>query len=283
MSSEPKTAPNPLSITAPYERGLALTEPFSWLRMGVRDTFTSPASSLLYGLAVLAISYGLIAALYEFGLSYILLPAVAGFMIVGPLIAVGTYEKSRLLERGQETVSAIDMIRVRPKSPGQLMFVGVIMLMVMLFWLRTAILLYALFYGLRPVVGVQETIEALFFTERGLTLLMVGTGIGAALASFAFSVCAFSVPLLMNERKDAITAMVVSLVMAWANKGVAFVWGALVLVLFLVCVATGLLGLIVLFPVLGHATWHAYRAMRSQAAIDESRAYEASLSAAEQV
>lgn len=252
----------PPSPTAAYERHLDLIAPISWLRSGWHDLRHSATSSLVYGLVVFALSYVVIWALGRFGFSYVLLPAIAGFMIVGPLLALGLYEKSRLLQAGVGRVSVRDMMCVKAKSSRHLVFVGVILLLLMLFWMRTAILLYALFFGLDPVGGLLETLEILVFTTKGRALLSVGTVVGAGLAALAFSVSAFSIPLLMNERKDAITAMVVSLVIAWANKGVVLLWGGCVLLLFLMCVATGFLGLILIFPLLGHATWHAYLAVR---------------------
>lgn len=262
------------TVEEQYGRDLPLSAPVQWLKAGVADTMTSPVSSLAYGLAVFSISVAFIAALYQFDISYVLLPSIAGFMVIGPMMAVGLYGKSRLIEAGARRVSISEMMMVRAQSPWQILFVGVFLLLVMLFWLRTAILLYALFYGLHPFVGLTETIDTLFFTPRGNTLLLVGTGIGAVLAAFSFSISAFSIPMLMHERKDTIIGMVISLVIAWTNKPVVLVWGAMVLGLFLLCVATGFIGLIVIFPILGHATWHAYRAMRRQEAVDEAQPIE---------
>lgn len=265
MAEQAGALPRPRNrVQEQYGRDLKIIAPFDWLRAGARDFFRSPLASLSYGLFVFAISIGFIVGLYEFGFSYVLLPSIAGFMVIGPMIAIGLYEKSRLLAEGASLVGVKQMLRVRAKSPVQLLFIGVFMLLVMLFWLRTAILLFALFYGLDPFVGLQETIDTLFFTSKGQTLLLVGSLIGAALAALAFSLTAFSIPMLMVEDKDTITAMVLSLVMAWCNKPVALVWGVMVVSLFLLCVVTGFLGLIVIFPILGHATWHAYRAIRGE-------------------
>ena len=259
-----------------YGRALSPLLAFDWLKLGTRDAFFSPISSLFYGIAVFLLSWSVVLGLYELGFSYVLLPAVAAFMIIGPMLAIGLYEKSRLLASVRSpspsspnaTVRMRDFVFVKAKSPGQLFLVSVLLLLVMLFWLRTAIMLYALFFGLKPFVGLQETINAVFFTDKGLTLLAVGSSIGAVLAAFTFSLSAFSIPILMNENKDAITAMVISLLIAWTNKLVVFVWGMVVLGLFLLSVATGFLGLVIVFPILGHATWHAYKALRHQADID---------------
>lgn len=250
-----------------FERNLPASAPFDWLKAGMRDTFVAPASSLLYGFAVFLISVVFVAALFRFGFSYILFPVIASFMVLGPLVAIGLYGKSRLLASGTPHVSTLEMISVKAKSPGQLLLVGVVLMLIMTFWLRFAIVLYALFFGLAPYGGFEETVNTMFFTNTGRTLLLVGSAVGGILAAFSFSVSAFSIPMLMNEKKDTMSAMALSVVIAWANKSVVFVWGTIVLALFLVSVATGFVGLIVIFPILGHGTWHAYQAMRSEAAL----------------
>ena len=257
----------PPTMAKDFKRNLTANTPFEWLKAGVRDTFTSPASSLLYGFIVFLVSVAFIGVLFRFGFSYILLPVIAGFMVVGPLVAIGLYGKSKLLASGKDNISIRDIFLVKAKSPGQLLLVGIILMLVMTFWLRLAIVLYALFFGLEPFEGVENTINTLFFTNTGRSLLVVGSLVGGLLASLSFSISAFSIPMLMNEKKDTMTAMVLSAGIAWVNKPVVFVWGSIVLTLFLISVATAFVGLIVIFPVLGHATWHAYQAMRSEEAL----------------
>jgi uncharacterized membrane protein len=103
----------------------------------------------------------------------------------------------------------------------------------------------------------------LFTTLPGLSLLVTGTLVGGLFAAFAFGVSVFAVPMLLEERTDALTAMGISLTLVWNNLPVMLSWGAIVVGLFALAVLTGFLGMIVIFPVLGHATWHAYRAIRS--------------------
>ena len=91
---------------------------------------------------------------------------------------------------------------------------------------------------------------------------MVGSAVGALFAAFAFAISVFAVPMLLEERTDALTAMGISMAMVWNNLAVMIAWGAMVLVLFVLSLLTGFIGLILVFPVLGHGTWHAYRALR---------------------
>jgi uncharacterized membrane protein len=181
-------------------------------------------------------------------------------MIVGPVVAVGLYQKSRAIERG-DRVRLDDMLLVRGTSSGQIIFLGLLLSLLMLLWMRAAVLLYALFFGYRPFPGTDHIVQQLIGSPIGWAMLVTGTLVGGLFAVFAFAISAFSVPMLLARRLDAVTAMGLSFKFVWNNAGVMFVWGAIVAVLFAVSVATALVGLIIVFPLLGHATWHAYRAI----------------------
>jgi uncharacterized membrane protein len=105
----------------------------------------------------------------------------------------------------------------------------------------------------------------LFTSDVGWAMLAVGTAVGGLFAAFSFAISAFSIPMLLNEPIDALTAMGSSMALVWNNLRVLLVWAVIVLALFLVSLATGLLGLIIIYPLLGHATWHAYREVRPEA------------------
>lgn len=242
-------------------RYLKPTAAFGWLAAGWRDFAARPGPSLAYGIAVFLVSAVIVGGLYRLDLDYILFPALAGFMVVGPLIAIGLYEKSRALEAG-EPVSLGRMLVVNARSGGQVLYTGAILCLLMLLWMRAAVIIYALFFGLRPFPGLDHIAEMLFTTPEGWGMLIVGSVVGGLFAAFSFAISVFAIPLLLDQRLDAFTAMGTSISMVFRNMPVMIMWGAIVLVLFLLSVATGLLGLIVAFPVLGHATWHAYKAIR---------------------
>ena len=155
------------------------------------------------------------------------------------------------------------MIFVRAASGGQLWFTGVLLCLLMLLWMRAAVIIYALFFGLLPFPGLHQVAAILFTTPAGWALLIVGSVVGALFAAFSFAISVFSVPMLLDERTDALTAMGTSMALVWNNLPVMLVWGAIGLALFVLSLATGLMGLIVVFPLLGHGSWHAYRAIRS--------------------
>jgi uncharacterized membrane protein len=244
-----------------WKRDLSYGAAFRWLGLGWRDLWTNPVPSLIYGVAVFAASLVFIVYMIDSGRDYFLFPALAGFMIVGPIVAAGLYLKSRSLEKG-ERVTLISMLAVQPLAGAQVFFTGMVLTMLMLLWMRAAVILYALFFGVRPFPGLDRVTEMLLTAPTGWAMLIVGGIVGALFAGFAFAISVFSIPMLLDRRLDAFTAMAVSTAMVWNNLKPMLMWGALVLALFLVSVATGLIGLIVIFPWLGHATWHAYREMR---------------------
>lgn len=244
-----------------WKRQLTPAAAFSWLAAGWRDLTVQPLTSLIYGALVFLVSLAIVVGLFTLGWDHILFPAFAGFMVVGPLLATGLYEKSRRIAAG-EPVGLTQMIVVRPKSGGQILFTGVLLCLLMLLWMRAAVIIYALFFGLRPFPGLDHIVPMLFTTPTGWAMLIVGSLVGGLFAAFSFAISAFSIPMLLNERIDALTAMGTSTALVWNNLPVMLTWGAIVLGMFLVSLATGLVGLIVVFPLLGHGTWHAYQAIR---------------------
>src|SRR5690606_33357950 len=109
--------------------------------------------------------------------------------------------------------------------------------------------------------GLDHIVEMLFGTLYGWAMLIVGTAVGGLFAAFAFAISAFSVPMLLDRRVDALSAMGMSMRLVWNNLPVSLGWAAIILGLFALSAATGLLGMVIIFPLLGHATWHAYRAV----------------------
>lgn len=259
-TSQPPQA-RPVPLNHQRRRGLPASAAFGWLSAGWRDFLATPGPSLAYGLAVFAVSVAVVWTLFALGLDYILFPALAGFMVVGPLVAIGLYQKSRDLAGGR-TPSLARMVFVKAASGPQVLFAGAILCLLMLLWMRAAVIIYALFFGLRPFPGLDHVAQMLATTPEGWGMLVVGTAVGGLFAAFSFAVSTFAIPMLLAERTDAFTAMGTSISLTWNNLGVMLAWGAIVAVLTGIGVATGLVGLIIVFPVLGHGTWHSYKTIR---------------------
>jgi uncharacterized membrane protein len=251
----------PLPREKRWDRNLRPAMAWRWLAAGWRDLRTDPMPSLAYGFLIFLLSAAIVGGLFAFGWDYILFPALAGFMVVGPILAIGLYEKSRMVAAG-EPVSLIRMILVRPKSGAQILFTGVLLCLLMLLWMRAAVIVYALFFGLRPFPGLAHIVPMLFGSPVGWAMLVVGSVVGALFAAFSFAISVFAIPMLLEERVDALTAMGSSVAFVWHNLSALLAWGAIVLALTTLSIASGLLGLIVIFPVLGHGAWHAYQSIR---------------------
>src|SRR5215470_18091062 len=246
MITLPSVAP-PLPTQNRWVRPLKSEDPVKWLAQGWRDYQTRPALSVAYGVVVFLISVALVGGLIALGRDYILFPVFAGFMVIGPILAVGLYEKSRRIEQGRP-LSLQSMFFVQPASGGQIMFTGVLLCLLMMVWIRAAVLIYALFFGMVAFPGLDRVASMLFTTPTGWAMLVVGTLVGGLFAAFSFAISAFSIPMLVDQRTDALTAMGSSMALVWNNLGVLLIWAMIVLALFLASLATGMLALVVIYP-----------------------------------
>jgi len=247
------------SINTVSVRRVPFDAPWTWLARGWRDIWMAPSISLTYGAVFTAISLLVVLGLYSAGALSLALPLAGGFLLLGPMFAVGLYETSRRLE-GKESVSLMDMLHFTIKSPGQLAFMGVFLLIIYFVWLEIAFLLFMLFLGPQSL-QLENIMPTLLFTPAGVGLLIVGTAAGAVLALLVYAVTAVSIPLLMRRKVDAVTAAVTSIRAVALNLPAMLLWAALIAAMTALAFATLFVGLIVVFPLVGHATWHAYRAL----------------------
>ncbi|MGI9384021.1 MAG: DUF2189 domain-containing protein [Methyloligellaceae bacterium] len=241
----------------PTIRQVGFDAPWGWLAAGWRDLWRAPQISLLYGAAFAFAAFVLLFGLTQFGWQALVLALAGGFLLVGPMLAVGLYEASRRLGSG-EAIHFKDIVLVGVKSPGQLAFLGVILMLAYFVWLEIAFLLFMLFFGQTGLPPAQDFVATLLFTGRGLGLLVIGSTAGAALAATVFTISAVSVPLLMVERIDVVSAIVTSFKAVAQNAGAMVLWAVLIAALIAVGVATAFVGLVITFPLVGHATWHAF-------------------------
>jgi uncharacterized membrane protein len=255
-TERPSTEPDKL----PRVRQISMDAPWDWLAAGWRDVWSSNSTSLVYGLAFAVISSAFALTITALNLSSLILALASGLILIGPILAVGLYDISRRLEAG-EPVRLKQIFRVRTRAPAQLMFLGVILMIAFLVWVRVATLLFALFFGLHGFPPLAQFVDELFFTARGLALLTVGSAIGAVLALIVFAISAVSVPLLMVRNVDAVTAMLLSIEAVRKNLGPMILWAWLIMLMMGFGLVTLFAGLVITFPLVGHATWHAFRAI----------------------
>lgn len=257
--SEPSGAHNSLIVPdpVPTARSVPFDAPWAWLAAGWRDIWANPAVSLTYGAVFTAIAAALTLGLFWFNALPVFLALAGGFLLLGPLFAVGLYEASRRLADGQ-SVSLGDVAAAPFGARGQLAFAGALLLLVFLVWVRLAFLLLMLFLGGSAIPPPSEFTRLLLFTPHGLGLLIVGTVVGALLAAFVFATTALSLPMLATRRVDVFSACAASGRAVLRNLKPMALWAALIVVIMAAGFATALVGLVVAFPLVGHATWHAY-------------------------
>lgn len=261
MTTDNKLAPEWLAALVPdgmaAPRRIAIDAPWNWLAAGWRDIWRAPMLSLGYG-AVFASAAGLVlASLASMDMLSLSLALAGGLMLVGPLGAVGLYEISRRHSRSQ-SVTLGGILTAGLSARGQLAFFGLGLMFVLLLWIRVAFLLLMVFLGTSGAPPPSEFMHTLLFTPQGLGLLVTGSIVGACLAAIVFAASALAVPMLLVRRTDVVSAARASLAAIAMNPAAMALWAALIVVMMTAGFLTLLVGLVVAFPLIGHATWHAY-------------------------
>lgn len=234
--------------------------PWAWLAAGWADLMATPHVGFALGGGLTLAGWALVALLLWAGLAWAILPATAGFFLVAPLLAAGLYETSRRraldLPVGLRAAVAGGFAR----NPVQLGFLGMALLILHLFWVRVAGLLFAVFFGLDFSPALEALPAALLRSGQLVPFLVVGTAAGAVMATAAFAVSAISIPMLVDlPQMSALEAMVRSIQAVAANPRPMAFWAGLIVALTAMALLPFFLGLALLLPLVGHATWHAYR------------------------
>lgn len=229
-------------------RDLSARDPFVWLQRGWQDIKAAPLASLFYGVVLTLLSAGIAVLSWRLGLVALYLGLASGFVFIGPFLAVGLYSISYQLEIGRRPTLSYSLREGRDHLRDTLVL-GICLLIVLLVWARAATLMSVF----RPSTALPTWRELVPFFG-------IGTAVGAVFAAIVFAATAFSLPMLLDRRTDAITAVVTSVNATLRNKLPMMIWGALIFVAVAIGFATMLVGFVVLLPLIGHATWHAYRA-----------------------
>lgn len=238
-------------------RTVAIDRPWTWLTAGWRDFTRAPMVSLCYGFMFSIAGYIVIYGLYAIDMFYLILPVAAGFTLIGPVAAVGLYDVSRRLESGQP-VTLGAALRSFLSHAGTISAMSLVLMLFLLAWIRVALLLFALFFGDR-IIPRGNFIEAVFFAPESLPFVAIGTLVGAALATAAFTISAISLPMLLDRDVGVPAAVVTSFRAVNKNPQAMALWAALIAGFMAFGLATLFVGLVICLPLVGYASWHAYR------------------------
>lgn len=235
-------------------RQVPLGRPLHWLALGWRDFTRAPLASGLHG--VLVALGGLAILFVTLRLWYLLPGALSGFVLVGPILATGLYELSRCMERNQPATLA-DVIAAWRRGTRPLVWMGLLLMLAATLWVMfTAVLLAISVEG--PITGLDSLLRKLILDDDSWLFpewLLLG-GIGAALV---FAATAVSLPMLLERDVDLPAAVLTSVRAVGENPYAMALWSAVIMVATALSMATAMLGFIVVYPVIGHATWHCYR------------------------
>ena len=251
--------PTQASATGSTIKTIHLSDLRQALREGWEDFKAVPSHAIF--LCMIYPVLGLILARAVLGHSVVplLFPLAAGFALVGPFAALGLYELSRRREAGLEA-SAWDAFDVlRSPSFGAMLGLGTLLLALFVTWVATGQAIYIAVFGYEGASGISDFVTRVLTTSQGWWLILVGCGAGFLFALVALCISVVSFPLMLDRHAGAGEAMVTSLQVAAKNPMTIAAWGLIVAVLLVVGSAPFFLGLAVVIPVLGHATWHLYR------------------------
>ena len=236
---------------------IGLAAPLRWLARGLRDFGTAPVPSLIYGTAVALVSFAIWRVLIESDLAFWALSLSCGFVFVAPMLAMGLYEAGRRIGNGERPTLA-QMIMVRGALRADVFSLGLVLLLIYLFWGRIAQIVYGL-STYRLHTTIQDFITFATGTPEGHTMVITGTIIGGVAAFFTFAITVVSAPMLLDQKITVFEAIFTSISSVAKNFLPMLLWAALITLLLLACAATSWLGLALVFPWLGLASWHAYR------------------------
>lgn len=241
----------------PKVNPITLDHPWEWLAKGWKDLTRAPKFSLAYGAVFVVVSYLLTLGLVAEDLFFIIPPLAAGFFLVAPLLGIGLYQISDTLERGEQ-VQFCNALTAWKRNQTHLSAMALVLVLVMLAWMLAALLVFALLYH-QPVPTWENFIPVVFLSGNSPVFLLTGILVGALIAAFTFAISAITVPMLMDRQVDVFTAMQTSVHAVRTNWQAMALWACLIVMFVGVGLVTFYLGLIVAMPLVGHATWHAYR------------------------
>ena len=238
---------------------IGLTEPFRWLSMGWQDMRAAGWYSFRYGSAIVLISGLLTLGLLLTGNMFLLPFLIAGFFLIAPAIGIGLYQMSAHLERG-EPLKACNALEAWKRNQAQISMVIAGFFIIMQLWIGMNFVLFALLYeGISP--PLDNFFSNVFLSEQGRSYAIASFSLGFVLAWCAFAISALSVQMLIDRDVDGFTAIRISIKSVLRNMPAMMLWAFLIVAIVGLGLITFYIGLVIALPLVGHASWHAYRAL----------------------
>lgn len=239
-------------------RRLSLDDLVQSLRQGLADFARAPLFGLFFGGVYAAGGWLLVALVFRLDLPFLAYPLALGFALIAPFVCAGTYEVSRTLERGRAPTWTGVLGAIWARAGKEFGWLALVSLFTLILWVDFAWTFFLLFHGLH-VPTLRELLSESFTTTTGFSYLVIGNAIGAGIAFLVFSITVVTPTLLVDREIDFVTAMTTSVRLVLANPWVMAAWAATIGALMALSIASGFLGLFVVLPVLGHASWALYR------------------------
>ncbi|MCU7846131.1 MAG: DUF2189 domain-containing protein [Candidatus Thiodiazotropha sp. (ex Monitilora ramsayi)] len=238
---------------------IELTKPFEWLNKGWKDMRDAGRYSLMYGAGIVLIS-GLLTFVLLVTDSMFLLPfLVAGFFLIAPFLGIGLYQMSAHLERG-ETLKTCNALEAWKKNHTQISMISAGFIIMMQLWIASNYVLFSLLYeGISP--PLDNFFVNVFLSEKGRTFAMASVVVGFFFAWCAYMISVITVPILIDRKIDGFTAIRLSIKSVLKNIPAMMLWAFLIVLITGLGLITYYIGLIVALPLMGHASWHAYRSL----------------------
>jgi uncharacterized membrane protein len=254
----PPAADEAAAAPAIVLRTLRWRDPLRWLQLGTRDFARCPGIGLFYGACFMTMGWALM-KVFEHAPAYVLALS-AGFLLMGPFLCLGLYQASRHIERGERPDFG-DSLLAWDTRTGTLAIFGFVLLVLEMLWGRASLIVFAVSFDGMP--DFKGSLRALL-DPQNIEFIVAYLLVGGFFAALIFAVSVVSIPMILDRQTDAITAGLTSLRLVLTQPGVMLLWGAVLSGLVLLALLPWFAGLLVVGPVLGHASWHAYRAAVEQ-------------------
>ena len=251
----PYVAPAKASIFSLPLSTLPMSAPLAWLRQGWADYTCCPKAGLFYGLCFFVMGHALW-SVFKSAPAYVLALS-AGFLLMGPFLCLGLYHASREIEQKRQPSLMASLFAWKPTKGAMGIFAGVLLVLEMV-WGRASLIVFAVTFNSMP--SAQDTLTQLINPEN-VEFLIAYTLVGGFFAGLIFCISVIAIPMIMDREVDAVSAGLTSIRACFQNPGTMLVWGALITLIIGLSMLPYFIGLIVTGPVIGHATWHAYRAI----------------------